>query len=213
MKDLNRVRNLTGQKFGRLTVLGIDDSKDTRKTFWICECECGNIISTRSDRLTRDGVKSCGCYKREQSTINVSKNHTHKQSGKRLYHIWQGIKARCYNSHNSRYDRYGGRVIVVCDEWKNDFAKFFEWAMSNGYSENLTIDRIDNDKNYEPDNCRWADTETQCNNRGTNINITIGNATKTLTQWCEIFELKYTTVIARYHANGFISIDELFNKN
>lgn len=101
----------------------------------------------------------------------------------------------------------------MCDEWKNDFVKFFEWAMSNGYSENLTIDRIDNDKNYEPDNCRWADAETQCNNRGTNINITIGNATKTLTQWCEIFELKYTTVIARYHANGFISIDELFNKN
>lgn len=213
MKNLNRVRNLMGQKFGRLTVIGIDDSKDTRKTFWICECECGNIISTRSDRLTRGGVKSCGCYKKEQSAINVSKNHTHKQSGKRLYHIWQGIKARCYNSHNPRYDRYGGRGIVMCDEWRNDFAKFFEWALSNGYSENLTVDRIDNDKGYEPNNCRWVDVETQCNNRSTNINITIGNATKTLVQWCEIFELKYSTVIARYYANGFVSIDELFNKN
>lgn len=220
MKRMKRVHDLTGQKFGRLTVVGIDESKQTRKTYWICECECGNVISARSDDLQGGGTRSCGCYKRESDKNNIKNvpayqkylQTGHKVGGTRLYNIWQGMKARCYNPNNVRYDRYGGRGIVICDEWLNDYIKFYEWSMENGYSDELTIDRIDVDGNYEPSNCRWADNKQQANNRKSNINITIGNATKTLNEWCEIFELPYTRIHARYTRNEFITLDELFKK-
>lgn len=211
MKNINRVNDLTGKKFGRLTAIGLADKK-SRKTYWICQCDCGNLKIARSDSLQCGAIKSCGCLKKEQDKVNLTAHHSHKQSGKRIYNIWQGMKARCYNKNNARYHRYGGRGITICEEWKDDFSAFYEWSINNGYSEDLTIDRIDNNKNYSPENCRWSNNEEQCNNRDTNINITIGNATKTLMRWCEIFELNYKTIYARYSRNGFIGIDELFNK-
>lgn len=211
MKNANKIIDLTGKKFGRLTVLGIDD-KPGRKTYWICQCGCGNVKSVRSDSLKDGTVKSCGCLKREQDKNNLTANHSHKMSGTRLYEIWQGMKGRCYNPHDTRYDRYGGRGIAVCEEWKNDFSAFWQWAKENEYSDELTIDRIDNNGDYSPENCRWSNSREQNNNRSTNINITIGNSTRTLTQWCEIFELDTKTIFARYNRNGFISIDDLFNK-
>lgn len=212
MKNINRTNNLIGQQFGRLTVIGMDD-RNTRKTYWICQCSCGNMKSVRSDSLIRGAIKSCGCLKKETDAINLVKNHSHKMSGSRLYGIWQGMKGRCDNPHNARYDRYGGRGIVVCDEWRNSFENFYNWAIQNGYSDELTIDRKDNDGNYEPGNCRWSSNQEQCNNRCTNVKITIGNATKTLTEWCVIFELDIYTINARYNRNGFIGINELFNAN
>ena len=122
------------------------------------------------------------------------------------------MKARCYRETDTCYERYGGRGIKICDEWKNDYLAFHNWAVNNGYSDNLTIDRINVDGNYEPENCRWATNEQQCNNRRTNINIKIGNATKTLKEWCDIFEVDYKKVNARYHRNGYESIDRLFNE-
>jgi hypothetical protein len=122
------------------------------------------------------------------------------------------MRNRCYNPHNARFDRYGKRGITVCDEWKDDFQPFFEWAMNNGYKDDLTIDRINNDGSYEPGNCKWSTTKEQCKNRSTNINITIGNSTRTLSEWCEIFNVDYKSTRARYFRNGFIGIDELFNK-
>ena len=130
----------------------------------------------------------------------------------RPYDIWQNMKGRCYNPHNPRYDRYGGRGITVCDEWKEDFNAFYEWSVQNGYSDDLTIDRIDNDKGYSPDNCRWATQEEQARNRESNIKITIGNATKTLKEWCEIFELDYRKINMRYRRNNYRGIDDLFNR-
>lgn len=211
MKNTGRIVDLTGKKFGRLTVIGLDD-KPGHKTYWICQCECGNMKSVRSDSLKQGAIKSCGCLKKEQDRTNLTANHSHKMSGTRIYEIWQGIKGRCYNKHDARYDRYGGRGITVCDEWRDDFEAFYNWSLDNGYSEDLTIDRIDNDKNYCPQNCKWASAKEQSNNRSTNINITIGNSTRTLTQWCEIFELDPKTIFARYSRNGYISIDDLFNK-
>lgn len=210
MKNINRVHDLTGQRSGRLTVIGIDDSKQTRKTYWICRCDCGKIVSVRSDAIVSKKSKSCGCYKNELSTERVMKNHTHKQSGTRLYNIWQGMKGRCYNKNDPRYCRWGGRGITVCDEWKDNFTSFYEWALEHGYSDDLTIDRIDNDGNYEPDNCRWASKKQQSRNRRSNISITIGNSTRTLTEWCEIFNLPYNAINARYHRNNNISIEKLF---
>lgn len=202
--------DLTGWRFGRLVVIGRDDRK-SRKPYFNCQCDCGNVKSVRSDSLKAGLVRSCGCMKKEQDRTNLTAAHTHKMSGTRIYEIWQGIKKRCYNMHDVRYDRYGGRGIKVCPEWKESFPAFYDWAMQSGYNEKLTIDRINNDGDYCPENCRWANNKEQARNRSTNVRITIGNATKTLTEWCEIFEIDSSVVFARYNRNGFIGIDELFN--
>lgn len=210
MKNLNRTHNLIGERFGKLVVIGLDD-RGTKKTYWVCQCDCGGIKSARSDSLISGAVKSCGCLKKQQDKINLTANHSHKQSGTRLYKIWQNMKKRCSNIHDTRYERYGGRGISVCNEWKNSFQNFYDWAMDNGYDDSLTIDRINNDGNYCPENCRWATIKEQCENRSTTIKITIGNATKSLIEWCKIFEIEYGATLSRYHRNKFISIDDLFN--
>lgn len=208
---MKKVKNdLTGKRFGRLTVIGIDDRGD-RKTYYNCQCDCGNVKSVRSDSLISGAIRSCGCMKKEQDLENLTANHSHRMSGTRIYGIWQGIKKRCYNPHEARYDRYGGRGIKMCDEWRESFQSFYDWSTKNGYEETLSIDRIDNNGDYCPENCRWSDTQEQARNRSSNIRITIGNATKTLTEWCEIFEVDSKLVFARYKRNGFTGIDELFN--
>lgn len=211
MKRTNSVKDLTGQRFGRLTAIEIDERGERGKTYWICECDCGNIKSVRSDLLTRGSTKSCGCIKRESDARNVSRNHKHKMSGTRIYHEWQNMKGRCYNENNARWERYGGRGIKVCDEWRKDFRPFYDWAMANGYDETLTLDRIDNDGDYCPENCRWATQKQQSRNRSSNVNITIGNSTRTLTEWCEIFDLDFGKIAARYKRNGDTSLEGLFN--
>lgn len=207
-----KIEGLTGQKFGKMTVLGRDTDRQSKRTYWMCQCECGKIKSCRADSLKQGAIVSCGCKKKAQDKINLVKHHSHKQSGTRLYYSWQDMKKRCYNEGNSRYANYGGRGIKVCDEWKNDFTAFYQWAINNGYTETMTLDRINVDGDYEPNNCRWADVKTQCNNRTSNIKITIGNSTRTLTEWCEIFDVDYKKILARYHRNGFVSIDDLFNR-
>ena len=204
------VNDLTGKRFGRLTVIGVEDN-GKRQTYYACQCDCGNVKVIRADALVGGCTVSCGCKKKEQDRINLTANHSHKMSGTRLYVIWNGMKGRCNNPNDPRYDRYGGRGISVCEEWNTSFQSFYDWAISNGYSEELTIDRIDNDGNYEPSNCRWSTNKEQCNNRATNINIKIGNATKTLTEWCEIFDVDVARTMARYHRDEFITIDRLFN--
>ena len=205
------IKDLTGKKFGKLTVLGL--AKETsRKTFWVCQCECGNCKTVRSDSLQDGTTKSCGCLKKAQDKINLTANHKHLQSGTRIYAIWSGIKSRCNNIHNARYMSYGGRGITICKEWNESFESFYKWALANGYNESLTIDRINNGGNYEPNNCRWTTNKEQSNNRRSNVLIIIGNAKKTLTEWCEIFQLNPHTIMARYERNGFISIDDLFNR-
>ena len=210
MKNMRRVNDLTGKRFGMLTVLGIDD-RGTRKTYWMCQCDCGNVKSVRSDSLQNGAIKSCGCLKKKQDAMNLTSNHSHKMSGTRLFGEWQGMKGRCFNKNNARFARYGGRGITVCDEWRDDFSAFARWAVENGYDDKLTLDRIDNDKSYSPENCRWADARTQSRNRSTNVSVTIGNSTRTLTEWCEIFHLDPHTVFARYMRNGDCGLEHLFN--
>lgn len=216
---MKKVKNdLTGKTFGRFYVIGVADDGQ-RKTSYICQCECGNIRKVRADGLLSGRSSSCGCRKRETDRENVKnvpaykkfENTGFKVGGTRLYHIWQGMKSRCYNENNPSYGRYGGRGITVCDEWKTDYIAFHTWAMENGYSDSLTIDRINVNGNYEPSNCRWATVKQQSVNRTSNINIKIGNATKTLSEWCEIFQVDYSKTSARYKRNEFISIDQLFN--
>lgn len=194
-------KDLTGLEFGRLKVLSfsreVKSGKRYRK-YWICKCDCGNEKEIRTDSLTSGFVKSCGCLKEEQNKINLIKNHSHKQSGKRLYHIWQGIKNRCLDVNNHRYSRYGGRGISICEEWLVP-DNFFNWAFENGYEEHLTIDRIDNDRNYEPSNCRWTTAKEQNRNRSTNIKIEYEGKEITLVELSEITGISYGCLNARYN--------------
>ncbi|WP_299831683.1 hypothetical protein [uncultured Metabacillus sp.] len=125
----------------------------------------------------------------------------HRMTGTRLYKIWDGMKYRCYKEDSTHYHNYGGRGISVCDEWREDFMNFYNWAMENGYEEELQIDRIDNDGNYEPSNCRWATRKEQGNNRRTCVYITIDKETKTAIQWAEENDIHVSTLLNRYH-NG-----------
>lgn len=127
-------------------------------------------------------------------------NYKHGGKGTRLYGIWKKMRDRCYSPNNPKYYRYGGRGIVICDEW-SDFAVFREWALSNGYSDELSIDRIDNDGNYEPTNCRWATAKEQANNRGQRVDaqiVTWNGETRSIKEWAAILGIKHKTLVERY---------------
>lgn len=155
---MSKATDLTGQKFGRLTVLERMDNNARREAMWRCRCDCGNITIARGTKLRSGRTRSCGCVKH-------GGHSTHGGSASRLYHIWEGMKARCYYAKHPKYENYGGRGITVCDEWRSDFTVFRDWAMSHGYTDELTIDRIDNERGYSPDNCRWVTYSEQNKNR------------------------------------------------
>lgn len=187
--------DMTGQKFGRLTVIAHAYYDSTsHQSIWKCQCSCGKITYVNRSNLIRGMTKSCGCYNIE----SLKRCKTHGFNSKdRLYRIWSGIKSRCYNKFVKIFDRYGGRGIKMCDEWKNDFMAFREWAISTEYNDNLSIDRIDNDGDYCPENCRWATRIIQCNNRRTNVFITYNGEVHTLAEWSRITGIKELTLASR----------------
>lgn len=162
----NQIRlHLEGERYGKLVVMEEAESiySKTGKMIrrWKCKCDCGNITIVRHGDLRNGSTVSCGCYNYEKE----SAAKTHGYSRTKLGNVFEGMKQRCNNPKNKNYEKYGGRGIKICTEWLNDPKRFFDWAIKNGYKEGLSIDRIDVNGNYEPDNCRWADNETQCLNQ------------------------------------------------
>ena len=153
--------DLTGQKFGKLTVKSLHSKasrKPWRQVSWLCVCDCGKEVIVRQGNLRSGNTKSCGCLRFENKGA-------YEPNPNRLFNSWASMKRRCYSKANNRYHLYGGRGVTVCEEWKNSFDAFREWALQNGYAENLTIDRIDPNGDYCPENCRWILPEEQSSTR------------------------------------------------
>lgn len=183
--------NLKGQRFGRLIVLEETSKRDIGgNVIWKCLCDCGNVTYTSAQNLRRGYTKSCGCYNKDLIT---KENPKYKR---KLYYIYHGIKCRCYNPKDRAFHNYGARGIKLCKEWES-FEAFEKWALNNGYKAGLWIDRIDNDGDYCPENCRWATPKEQQNNKRINHNITINGITKTIQEWADLSGIKAMTITRR----------------
>lgn len=199
-------QNIIGKRFGRLTVVDFDHIDTFGNPYLVCECDCGNTVIVRRGNLSHGTTTSCGCYHWER----LRDSHTtHGLSNDRLYGIWRHMRSRCENINDDRYYRYGARGIQVCDDWQ-DFEKFYNWAISSGYEPDLTIDRINNDDGYYPDNCRWANSITQANNKNNNCLVTYNGHTHTIAEWARMFELKYDILWKRIKQNNMRDFEEYF---
>jgi len=191
-------KNLTGQRFGKLVAIERVGTT-SHHALWRCKCDCGNETETISSSLIKGITKSCGCLNK-QFTKNL--NYTHGMTNTRLFRIWTGMHNRCNNSKDDNYSYYGGRGITICDEW-SEFLPFYNWAMSNGYKVGLTIDRINNNGNYEASNCRWTTAKAQANNRRNNLWYEFRGQTKTISQWSTIYNLQYDSIYTRVKKYGW----------
>lgn len=187
--------DLSGQKFGRLLVLERAENHG-RETYWKCRCDCGNIKEINGAKLKNGHTKSCGCLSKE-TTSEMFK--THGMSNTRLYRIYKKMYRRCYKLKTKWFENYGGRGITICQEWigEQGFENFAEWSMKNGYADNLSIDRKDNDKGYSPDNCRWASAKEQANNTRSTVFLTYKGETKSASEWSEITGIRQDTLTMR----------------
>lgn len=195
--------DIAGQRFGRLTAVKHIGSKNGRAV-WLCKCDCGKETIVYGKSLRSGNTKSCGCLNIDSSTERIVKFNTkHGGTNSRIFRIWGNMKTRCYNKNAINFQDYGGRGITVCDEWKEDFSAFRDWALNNGYSPNLTIDRVDNEKGYSPDNCRWATPKEQANNRRGNRPITHNGETHTISEWADIIGIDDDTLLKRINSKTY----------
>lgn len=198
---MSRFIDLTNQKLGRLTVIKRVDQKTPIR--WLCQCECGNFKEVYATHLRSGNTRSCGCLARE---IAVKMGHQrdigkrsfkHGDFGTKLYGIWAGMKRRCYNRNTKYYADYGGRGIKVCEEWK-EYINFKQWAVSAGYKEGLTIERINVDFDYSPDNCKWISIHEQNLNKRNSVRIEYQGKIYSMKEIAAITGLKERTIKGRY---------------
>ena len=198
--------DLTGMKYGRLSVKQRVENDKNGCVRWRCECDCGGVTVVRANALRKGHIVSCGCYCREQHT-------THGGFGTRLYPIWRSMMDRCFRETHRSYKDYGGRGIKVCAEWR-EFEKFRGWAITNGYDETsprwqCTLDRIDVNGDYTPSNCRWVDMKVQGRNKRNNRLLDYNGEQHTLSEWAEILGVGYQTLYARITRYGWNGNDVL----
>lgn len=180
--------DLTGKHIESFVVIK-DGIRRNKKIYCLCKCECGNIVEIRKDNLNgHRNTKNCGCKPSQ---------YLHGLTHHRLHTIWAMMKQRCMNPKHRSYRNYGAKGIIVCDEWVSDFKAFYDWSTKNGYKEGLTLDRIDYNGNYEPNNCRWFTYKQQGNNRRNNRLLTYNGETHTMSQWCDITGLSKATIYGR----------------
>lgn len=206
---MGKKADLTGKRFGRLTVINEEQIRLGGSVVWLCKCDCGNYTKVRANHLKRGGVVSCGCYNREIIT-------RHGLSNTRLHHTWACMLDRCTNPNAQEAENYIGRGIKVCDEWLNSFEAFAEWAYANGFDENAkrgdcTLDRIDNDGDYEPNNCRWVTAKQQARNRRSNTVLEWNGEKHCLAEWAELLKEPYAKLLSR-HRRGWSTQEILFGR-
>lgn len=187
--------DLTGKRFGRLAVLNRATNDHGRPARWNCLCDCGNKTTVVGTHLRRGESKSCGCLQKELVGIRARK---HGLSHTTLYYVWQGMKRRCIDPNHKEFDSYGGRGISVCSEWADNYPAFHEWMMAHGYKRGLQIDRIDNNGNYCPGNCRIVTQHENALNRPM-LTATINGITKTIPEWSAVTRIRKQTVYMRLH--------------
>ena len=201
---MGKIIDLTGKRFGKLVVIKLSENRTNGGDLkWLCKCDCGNFKEIIGRSLRHGLTTSCGCKTRK------FKDKTIKEVP--LYAVRATMIARCYNQNNHKYKRYGARGIKVCDEWKKSFLSFYLWAIENGYKKGLTIDRINNDGNYEPNNCRWTTFKQQANNTSANRIIECKGEKHNLCEWSRITGIKRETIARRLN-KGWEVEKALFQK-
>ena len=205
----SRKIDLIGKRFGRLVVIR-EAGRKRKEVVWECLCECGNTKIVNGYALRSGHTQSCGCYAIKRAKESNTK---HGMFGTLIYRTYANMKNRCYNPKYHLFSHYGGKGVTVCDEWLGDggFQNFYQWSMENGYRKGLSIDRIDNEKNYCPDNCRWVDMSVQQNNRTNNRRITDNGETHTMAEWARINGISYSTIQSRLN-RGWKEEDAISSK-
>lgn len=194
-----KVKDISGERFGKLIVKGFAFiGQNNHRSYWLCQCDCGNSSIVSQSELKNGKTKSCGCL------VKQNGQRKHMQYKSRIYKIYSRMKRVCYNVNSKDYNNYGGRGIKICNEWlgENGFINFYKWSILNGFNKELspkecTIDRINNDKGYSPENCRWTTLREQQNNTRRNRYISYDGITKTVAQWAEYLNMKYTALHER----------------
>ena len=192
--------DIKGKRFGRYTVIRFVGNDKHGCALWECKCDCGTVKNVLGISLRKGDIVSCGCYHKEEV---AKRKTTHGLSKARIRNIWNHIKQRCTNPHDTAFKYYGGKGITICDEWLNDFMSFYEWSMANGYTDELTIDRIDTNKGYNPSNCRWVSRMVQQNNRNAAHLFTVNGKTGSIAELCRIYNQNHETVRNRVLKKGW----------
>ena len=196
--------DLKGKKFNRLTAIEFLETDSHRRTYWLCKCDCGNTTRVLASHLKNGHTKSCGCRLQEINNNMKHLNYKNGLSKTRLGRIYYNMVSRCYRQTCPEYNLYGGKGVKICDEWvnreKTGFVNFCNWSLMNGYSDNLTIDRIDVNGNYEPSNCRWVDNFVQANNKTNTHRVIVNGELGTVSNLARKFNISYYNLL--HYAKG-----------
>lgn len=201
--------DLLGKRFGRLTAVEPIGPDRYKQIVWRCVCDCGTETFVTASHLNRGAVRSCGCLRRDTTRANKT-IHGHRYE--RLYGIWKNMNKRCHLESDIRYDNYGRRGIYVCDDWRDNYDAFKNWSYENGYADNLSIDRIDNDDGYSPENCRWTDRFTQANNTRRSRHVTYNGVTHSISEWSRLLGIHKATLRDRIKRGDMRDFEKYFGK-